>query len=374
MSLSTQARSPRAAGAPAGADTSSTTRTPTRRTSRLRVLHSLNPPDGTTKYVDQMVDGAPAEVEVLFFSWWRALLGRYDVLHVHWPELLVRDRRRIARLAKRRALDALLIRLRLLRVPIVWTAHNLEPHEPGPPAEQRSLERFHRAVTLVIRLNPTTQVDGPQPVVTILHGHYRAQFAEYEHPPTEPGRLLYFGIIRPYKGVDRLLDAFRALADPDVSLRVVGHPHAGQREIVEAATDVDPRITADLRFVEDAQLAEEFGRSEVVVLPYRENMHNSGVVLVALSLDRPVLVPRSPTNEALAAEVGPGWIVQYDGELGPQTLTAALAEVRARPGLAGPRLEDRDWDVVGARHHDAYRRARALARRGRRRRPLQEQP
>lgn len=320
----------------------------------LRVLHTLNPPDGTTKYVDQMVDGAHPNVEILYFTWWRALFGRYDVLHVHWPELLIRDRRRAVRFLKRRALALLLLALPWRRIPVVWTAHNVSPHEEGTAAERRSLARFTRAVTLVVRLNPTTRIDRPVPVVTILHGHYRSQFARYVLPPVERGRLLYFGIIRPYKGVDDLIAAFTRVTDPRLTLRIVGKPHPGQAEMVEDAQRADGRISSSLRFVPDSELVEEFGRAELVVLPYRETMHNSGVLLVALSLGRPVLVPASPTNEALRREVGEGWILQYDGDLGPETIADALEEVRTGPRSTEPSLAGRDWDVVGAQHYDAY--------------------
>ncbi|MFC9918996.1 glycosyltransferase [Agromyces binzhouensis] len=331
---------------------------------RLVVLHSLLPPDGTSKYIDHMVDGASEYVDIRFISWKGALLGAYDVFHVHWPERLIRDRRRGRRFIKRRLLDLLLVRLALQRVPIVWTAHNLRPHEQGPPSEERSLERFTRSVTLVIRLNPTTDVPPGLDAVTIPHGHYRDRFAGVPRPAAEAGRLLHFGIIRPYKGVDTLLRAFGSLESDRLRLRIVGKPHPGQGELVEAAAAADPRITATLRAVDDAEVVDEICRSSLVVLPYRGEMHNSGVVLLALSLDRPVLVPASPTNAALSAEVGDGWVFQYEGELDGATILSALEEIGARDPRTSPRLAGRDVKRIGELHYDAYLRARR-ARRGR---------
>jgi hypothetical protein len=138
----------------------------------LVVLHSLRPPDGTTKYVDHMVGGAPPGVAVRFFSWTAALVARYDVLHVHWPELLIRDSRRPwMRVVKRRLLDLLLLRLWLQRIPLVWTAHNLEPHEAVTAAERRSLDRFSRRVDVAIRLNLTSPVTVGRETVTIPTAH-----------------------------------------------------------------------------------------------------------------------------------------------------------------------------------------------------------
>lgn len=328
----------------------------------LTVLHSLRPPrGGATGYVDQMVGGAPEQLHLRFFSWRAALFGRYDVVHVHWPELMVRDRRPLRRLVKRRAMDALLLRLALLRTPLVWTTHNLAPHESWSAAERQSLARFTRGVDLAVRLNPTTEVPAGLPAVTILHGHYKDRFAGYPAAAVEPGRVLYFGIIRPYKGVDTLITAFRGLPGAGLRLRVVGDPHPGQRELVEEAERADERIGSRLAYVDDATLVDEVHRAQLVVLPYKEKMHNSGSVLVALSLGRPVLVPASPTNEALAREVGPGWVHQYAGELTPQVLADALESTRTRPARE-PELDGRDWARVGELHYQAYRRAIAAKR------------
>ena len=334
----------------------------------LVVLHGLRPPDGSTKYVDVVVEATPPATRLRFFSWAAALLGGYDVLHLHWPEQLVRDSRRPwRRVVKRRLVDLLLVRLALTRTPLVRTAHNPAPHEDGPRAEQRSLRRLERRVDLVIRLSPV----GPVPPCStdvIRHGHYRHLLGSHPRPPSEPGRLLHFGILRPYKGVGALLDAFGGTVGPagpdaggraDVTLRVVGHPHPGQDEVVRAACARDRRITATLRHVDDAELVAEISAAQLVVLPYLGEMHNSGALLAALSLDRPVLVPRSATNTALAEEVGPGWVHQYDGPMTARVLSEALAATASPPG-APPRLLARDPAVQRAGYARAYQRALAV--------------
>jgi beta-1,4-mannosyltransferase len=326
----------------------------------LVVLHSLRPPDGTTKYVDHMVGGAPPGVAVRFFSWTAALVARYDVLHVHWPELLIRDSRRPwMRVVKRRLLDLLLLRLWLQRIPLVWTAHNLEPHEAVTAAERRSLDRFSRRVDVAIRLNLTSPVTVGRETVTIPHGHYRRPFVEHPKPAAESGRILYFGLLRPYKGVDTLISAFGGVYRADARLRIVGDPHPGQAEVVQRACVTDPRITCVLAFVDDRELVDEIRRSQLVVLPYRGRMHNSGALFAALSLSRPVLVPESSANAALSEEVGPGWIHQYSGPLTTAVLEAAIDATAGGP-IGEPRLDDRDWERVGLRHREAYRLARAL--------------
>jgi beta-1,4-mannosyltransferase len=328
-------------------------------TTNITVLQSLSPPDGTTRYVNQVVGGAPDAVTMRFFSWRTALLGRYDVFHVHWPELLIRAPRPAKARLRRGALYALLLRARLQRIPIVRTAHNLSPHEAGHDAETRALDALDARTTLVIRLNPTTPVEPESRAVTILHGHYRDRFSGMPQPESEPGRILYFGLIRPYKGVETLLQVFRALPDPHLTLRIVGRPSSGLGEIIATEAAQDARISSVLRFVSDDELVVEVGRAELVVLPYRE-MHNSGVLLVTLSLDRPVLVPSTPSNRALADEVGPDWIYLYDGELTPEILQDSLERMRAAGARPRPQLAGRDWKALGLQSYQTYLRALQL--------------
>lgn len=329
--------------------------------STLRVLHSLAAPDGTTKYVDQMTEGAPEDVQVAYFSWSRALRGGYDVLHLHWPEFLLRSRSTRVRLGKRQAMRATLALARLRRIPIVRTVHNLHPHESSGPAEKRLLDRVDRATTTFIRLNPTTELEPWMRGVTILHGHYRDRFAAHERTERVPGRVLYFGIIRPYKNVERLIDVFAARERGASTLRIVGSPSAELRAPIQARADASTGVSARLAFVPDPDLVAEIGAAELVVLPYAE-MHNSGAALVALSLDRPILVPRTPSNSALSREVGPGWVHEYDGELTDDVLTRAMTAVADLDASDRPRLDGRDWSEVGRRHREVYLEAMRAAR------------
>lgn len=329
---------------------------------RIRVLHSLAPPDGTTKYVDQMTEGAPDDVDVSYFSWKRAITGRYDLLHLHWPEFLLRGKTARVRLGKRQAMRATLLLARVRRVPIVRTVHNLYPHEDGGRAERRLLHAVDRQTDVFIRLNPTTELEPWMSGVTILHGHYRDRFAEHRGGDREAGLILYFGIIRPYKNVEKLIEVFGDAQRPGQRLRIVGSPSPDLRERITALAAQNDAISTSLAFVEDAELVREIGAASLVVLPYAE-MHNSGAALVALSLDRPILVPRTPSNSALAEEAGDEWVIQYDGELTPDALSAAIDAADAIPRDARPRLEGRDWDEVGRRHRDVYRRALLAKRR-----------
>ncbi|MDQ1584396.1 MAG: beta,4-mannosyltransferase [Microbacteriaceae bacterium] len=302
-------------------------------------------------------------VEVRTFSWRNALLRRYDVFHVHWPEILVAGHGPLKALVRQALTAILLIKLRMTRTPIVRTVHNVELPQGISRREKFLLRLVERNTTLRIRLNTSTVVPAGGSAVTIPHGHYRDWFASYPKAERIPRRLAYFGLIRRYKGVDRLLSAFRSTTDREVTLRVGGKPSSGElaRHLLELAGS-DDRIELTLEFLADAELVDLVSSAELVVLPYRE-MHNSGGVLTSLSLDRPVLVPSNEVTERLAVEVGDGWVWRYDGDLTPELLLDTLEKVRTGVRSERPDLSEREWADAGRAHLQAYRRAQEIARR-----------
>lgn len=304
-------------------------------------------------------------VGVRVFSWRSALTARYDVFHVHWPEILVSGHSPLKTLARQGLTLLLVARLAILRVPIVRTVHNLELPDGISLRERWLLHLIERRTALAIVLNDETVQDPSRPTEAIPHGHYRDWFADYDKPAAQRGRVGFVGLIRRYKGVEGLVRAFRDL-EGDVRLHVAGRPST--ESLADELRDLaaaDDRISLDLRFLDDADLVDAVDRSSLVVLPYR-HMHNSGTALTALSLDRPVLVPANTVNARLSDEVGAGWVQQFEGELDASDIDRALTAAEALPAGSRPDLSAREWSTQGSRHVESYRRAIRLTSRGRR--------
>ncbi|TSD48929.1 hypothetical protein FFI94_024155 [Rhodococcus sp. KBS0724] len=320
----------------------------------MRVLLSLSPPDGTTKYVVQLTQGMPQEVTIEYFSWVRAILGKYDVFHVHWPEFLVRSNRPSRHAVKIILCAFFVVSLAVRRKPVVRTVHNIAPHEGGGRIEKMLLRAIDRLTVVSIRLNPHTQLPSNVTPFTILHGHYVDWFSSREIQERERGRLLNFGLIRPYKGVESLIDVVAGHNDSNLILRVVGKPIGREirDKIIEKAS-ISDRISLRLAFVQDDELISEIGRSELVILPYKE-MHNSGAALLSLSLETPILVPSNPVTESLRAEVGPQWVHTFNKEVTAQDIDAALERTRSADSQCRPNLDGRDWEHLGRQHQEAY--------------------
>jgi beta-1,4-mannosyltransferase len=170
--------------------------------------------------------------------------------------------------------------------------------------------------------------------------------------PPSPGKLLLFGVLRPYKGIERLIDAVREAADEGVELLVTGgvFRESYGRELLRAN---DARnVTVRIQVLSDEELAEVIQHSAIVVLPYRD-MYNSGAALLSLTLRRPILVPDTPTMRDLRQEVGEHWVHLFEGELTTEHLRQVVRAAAAAPARE-PDLTRRDWARVGRSYAALY--------------------
>lgn len=330
----------------------------------IRVLESFKAPTGTTNpYIVMLYEALRANqgLETVAFSWRVALLGGFDVFHVHWPEVRLEGRNWAVKAVHHVLMAILLAKLWVRRIPIVRTRHNVARPNGIPAVTRLVLAWLERQTAHEIVLNATGE-DPNDPRVTIIpHGHYRDWFAACPKSSPTEGRFAYFGLVRNYKGLTPLIEAFTQLPGP-YSLTVAGNP--SRDSLVEELRTVagsDDRIVFDFRFLPDGDLVRVATEGRLVVLAYRE-MHNSGGVLAALSLDRPVLVPENEVNDDLAAEVGQDWVIRYHGAITAETLRDAMSSATSIPPDARPDLEERDWSRCGDRHREAFVQALATRR------------
>ncbi|WP_176776566.1 MULTISPECIES: glycosyltransferase [unclassified Microbacterium] len=325
----------------------------------IRVYEAVPGPGATVKFIDEIVRYAPEDIAFSFHSWSRAVFGRYDVAHVHWPEFYLRDPSRARRIIKRFLFRAFLARIRFTRTPVVRTVHNVKPHDAGDAGEKRLLQALDKLVRKHVVMSNCTPVTNPSTRELIPHGDFVEVFADVAREQRVEGRVLLFGRIHPYKGALELIQAASEVADAGVEVRIVGSPTKDMRSAIEEAlTDYDgtAQVTTDLRSVSDEQMVEEITRAEIVALPYQDAGNgNSGVAMVALSLGRPVLVYRSCLMEELASETGAQWVQMMDGELTGGELERALRNVRGLDPSTQPRLIDRDWQSVASAYAGVFR-------------------
>ena len=151
----------------------------------------------------------------------------------------------------------------------------------------------------------------------------------------------------------------------DAQLAIVGRVSSeGLRHEIEAARRGDERVHLHLSAVSPEDVSSWHAAADVVVLPYDTTSSlNSGAALLALSLDRPVVMPDGPSARELREYVGEEWVKPVRGSVN-DFLTAALSS----DAPAGPRpsLDQLDWGEVAQKTIGAYQLA---IRRKRRRLP-----
>jgi glycosyltransferase involved in cell wall biosynthesis len=267
------------------------------------------------------------------------------------------------------ALDRWLVRA--FPRPVVLTAHDVLPREArrGGGAGSSSLLRTVDAVVVHSevgrsRLVAEAGVD-PARINVIPHGAFEHLTgpASVTPPALEglDGRrvVLFFGLVRPYKGVDLLVEAFPATPD-DAVLLVVGMPRTPIAPLERRARElgIDERVRFVPRFVPDDELPSYFRRADVVALPYRE-IDQSGVLYTALAFGSPLLLSEVGGFPEIAAR-GAAQLVE-PGNV--ESLRAGLIELlsddgrRLAMGEAALRLArgEHSWAAVAEATERLYR-------------------
>jgi len=279
--------------------------------------------------------------------------GRLDryLLHLHWTSPLLQTQAGAygAELALRRFRQRV-DDLRGRGGRLVWTIHNVLPHECPNRAAEIQLCRFlaSRADVVHVMDPDTARIVAPlyrlpeDRTVVVPHASYvgvypdlvsreqaRRQLGLREHEIA----LLMLGGIRPYKGLGLLLDVFDEMSrsDPRLRLLVVGKPsNVGDSARWQERCEQHPRIIAHFRHAADADLQTWYRAADLAVLPF-VSVLNSGSFHLALSFDLPLVGAR---DGSLAAQLDPAFTEAFTpGSAADlrRALETALSRLIGRP-------------------------------------------
>lgn len=274
--------------------------------------HAVGAPGSRARRLSKLADHVP---DMLRF---RRRAAGVDVVHLQWLTMPLLD-----------------VHL-LPDCPLVLTAHDLLPREPRPGqlrAQRRLFDRVDAVVVhseygrrqLVERLGLAAAK-----VHVIYHGAFDHVAAGPRAPlppevaPVADGApvVLFAGLLRPYKGLDTLLSAWRHVAG--AQLWIAGRPMMPLESLRAASTDSVRWVP---RFVSEGEMAVLLERADIVVLPYSrtERFDQSGVLASALAFGKPAVVTDIGGFSEIAA-TGAARLVAPDD---PHALGAALAELTA---------------------------------------------
>ncbi len=244
--------------------------------------------------------------------------------------------------------------LRLRGVRTVLICHNLVDHEAN--GLKAVISRYF------IGLAGGYLVHSRGHAETLRHEHPGKPVEEhpipaYGHYPQPRGtlakrgrlELLFFGFIRPYKGLDVLLEALRVAGDDDVHLTVIGEHWGDPSELVRAYADRE-NVELRLEYVDDAEAAEYFARADFVVLPYLAPTP-SAVAALAYHYDVPVIASDVAGLDEVVIDGRTGVLVPPgDPDVLAKALSAASRELAQELAVGVTEYKaTHGWDAICAR-------------------------
>jgi len=291
----------------------------------------------------KLLEHAPAMLRA------RSLLAAVDVAHWQWLTIP--------------PLDAALLGPRREGQPRVFTLHYPLPNRDQTSAlrrQRRLLDHFDAIVVHTEsgaeRLRGDVGLD-PAKVHVIPHGplDYLTSLPHEEPLPPELAAvegpvILFFGLLRPYKGIDTLLEAFARLDGAE--LWIAGMPRMPMEPLHELASRAPGTVRFLPRFIPDPEIPALMRRADVLALPYRD-IEQSGVLHAGLAFAKPIVLG----DVGGFAEVGARGAARLVPPGDAAALAAALAQLVAHPasraelsaGAARAIEGDYGWDAIANR-------------------------
>ena len=276
-----------------------------------------------------------------------------------------------------------IMRLLMKRLVVVYTAHNVLPHERTPADFPRLLRLMRQTDQVILHSEENRAAfmalvgDVAPPTSVIPMGNF-GLFPESANGSAQEARaavgvpprarvVLFFGNIRPYKGLADLIEAFRRIRDgaPDAWLVIAGYPMESFQPYANAIAEANlgGRTALHLRYHPITEVAKFFRAADVVALPYR-SASQSAIAQLAFAFGKPVVATRVGGLPEIIEDGRTGLLVNPHDEQG---LAEAIARLLADPLLrqsmgtrAGEIAASRhSWDRVAEATQEIYHKVRA---------------
>ena len=225
---------------------------------------------------------------------------------------------------------------------VIGILDNVIPHERhwfDTPLTRYFLSGLDGCVTLCHEVSEDLKKLDPEIPFTVLPHPIYSHFGEKPERRAAENALnlehglrniLFFGLIREYKGLDILLKAFD-LIGPGYQLIVAGEPY-GSFEKYQALIDSSPyreRIHVYPDYIKDSEVKLYFGAADVVALPYR-SATQSGISSISYHFEVPLIVTDTGGLKETIGERGTGIVTS---EKGPEAIAEAIKAYFADPNI-----------------------------------------
>jgi glycosyltransferase involved in cell wall biosynthesis len=225
---------------------------------------------------------------------------------------------------------------------VISILDNVIPHEPhffDAPLTKYFLEGSTGCVTLceavskdLLKLKSDARYAVIQHPLYSHFGQKKDRYQIEEKLGLEHGKknILFFGLIRAYKGLDILLEAFGLLPD-EYQLIVAGEPYGSfdkYQEIIDRLPGKD-RIHLNLKYIKDSEVSDWFSAADLAVLPYR-SATQSGISSVSYHFEVPMIVTNVGGLKETIGDRGTG-IVAENGT--PEAIAEEIVKYFADPRI-----------------------------------------
>ncbi len=240
---------------------------------------------------------------------------------------------------------------------VMWTAHDVLPHEHTRRDRARFARIYQAADGVIVHSQPAAEelqeLSGVQatviehPVDDRVHATDRTDARRELGLPTEGRLLSALGFVRPYKGYELLADVWDALGLDAPTLLVMGELHSRSEQAVVDRLARSPRVVVRLGYAEDADLHRAISASDAILLPYSGGS-DSGLLHLGRACGTPVIASD-------AAQLAASVVATDSGLTLPRTVAAWATAVRGPlppPPPAPPSPEE-----TGRAHLEAYQAA-----------------
>jgi len=282
-------------------------------------------------------------IEVREFGIRTIFRERFDIIHIHWPEHYLNSHHRAKAWVFSFLFLAGLIVAKARGARIVWTVHNLHPHEVRYPVTSHFFWRsflglidgytsFSEAVRkAALATHPKLE---KLPSAITRHGLYEGEYPPPNPPAEAAARLLvpqdrplilFFGRVKAYKNAVGLIEAFVEMTKGGraASLVVAGKIDANYASEVLRAVGEQTDIVVRDEFLEPDVIGDYLSVATLCVFPYKEIL-NSGSIFLSATYRTTALVPRSPNFEEYGDLMGPGSLLFFDERLNASDLSRAV--------------------------------------------------
>lgn len=233
------------------------------------------------------------------FSWIRTgLAAKGDIVHIQWGISILSP-----------VFFTILLISKLRRKKIIATVHNVLPHEHSIADKILSVLVFYFVDVFIVHsirnIEEMNRIFGvpKEKIIRIPHGILgsfkdgmvtQEDAREKLNVPLDCKVILFFGNIREYKGLDVMLEAFSYVIDEvnNVLLVMAGFPWVKwekYEELIEK-NNLSKNIKLFLEFIPSDEVKYFYYASDLVILPYKEFMAQSGAGAVALAFEKPLIV------------------------------------------------------------------------------------